>query len=209
MKNFLFKSLPVQITQGLKVLSIIIFFPVIIFLLSYLFFGLDEFVHYHWPIPAYQKGEVVKSSIVCEKIEDSLLQRICFTITENNNFEDGLVLLTKAADYPEEDFPWYYYEEAIKVLAEGANHSRANWCQEYSTLPDGIQIKERYYLCRSFLENPHFCKKIPNGLDVPIDKMRRLCYEDAALVWQDSSLCEKALDQDFCYLRLALSFMKD
>ncbi len=120
-------------------------------------------------------------------------------------------------------FPGYYYNNHFysngsskrinninELIAEGANHNPVNWCIEFSTYANGKRIKENYYLCRTFLENPHFCKKILSDLsETPRDKMRRLCYQDAAMVWKDPSLCEKSLNPDVCYLKLALISLKN
>ncbi|MGB2762268.1 MAG: hypothetical protein WBC21_01860 [Minisyncoccales bacterium] len=124
-----------------------------------------------------------------------------------------------------EHFPGYYYsgiygagrpsspslrKKGVKELvAEGAGYNSADWCREFFTF-NGNLWKEEYYLCRAFLENPHFCKKILSDLsEIPKDKMKRLCYEDAAKVWKDPFLCEKSLNQDVCYLELALQYLKD
>ncbi len=192
------------------------------------------------PIPEYQKKiEPTDLRTVCKRIKDGQLQEVCFTIAKNKDFERGLVLTAKIKDdlaraqgkliegkgYLNylEYFPWYYYDGIYssgrsssikngieKLVAEAAGHNPINWCRDFFTLSDGTLSKENYCLCRAFLENPHFCKRIYSDLsEVPKDKMKRLCYEDAALVWKDPFLCEKSLNQDFCYIRLVLKYLEE
>lgn len=170
---------------------------------------------YVLPIPKYQKAEPINLLDICQKkVKNSQSQKLCFDIIKNNDFKHGLTLLAQAWNYPLEGFPWYYYDSIYfysrpsikgveKLIIEGANHDSAIWCREFSTFPDGTQVNEDYYLCRAFLENPYFCKKAP-----PNDKLRNKCYGDAAVIWQDPALCEKAFDPDFCYLRLAVGYIE-
>jgi len=217
-----------------KILLIIFSFCILlgVFLLHHLGFI------YIFPVPKYQaKTEPINILAICEKIKDDKFREVCFTVAKDKDFEHGLVLTAETRDdiartqghliegegYLNylEYFPWYYYDGIYfysrpfikgveKLITEGTNHNPTIWCREFSTFPDGTQVNEDYYLCRAFLENPHFCKRIYSDLsEVPKDRMKRLCYEDAALVWQDCSLCEKALDPDFCYLRVILNFLKE
>ena len=178
---------------------------------------------YILPIPEYQRktGQINLREICEKKIENRQSQKLCFEIIKDNDFKHGLSLLVQAWDYPLEDFPWYYYDGIYfysrpfikgveKLITEGTNHNPAIRCREFSTFPDGTQVNENYYLCRAFLENPHFCKRIYSDFsEVPKDKMKRLCYEDTALIWKDPLFCEKALNQDFCYLRLVLKYLEN
>ena len=45
------------------------------------------------PIPEYQKSESINHRSICERIEDSQLQELCFNIIEKENFMVGGIIL--------------------------------------------------------------------------------------------------------------------
>lgn len=170
------------------------------------------------PISKYdKKNEPVNLQAICEKIQNEQSNKLCFDILKENDFKNGLVLVSREKKYSIEDYPWYdfpFYNSSNnyhnfpggvkKILEEGRKNNPEQWCKNiylsYTTL------KEDYYFCRAFLENPNFCGKISYFLTGP---SKGICYQDAALIWKDPSLCKKADDQEFCYLRMALSSLED
>lgn len=169
------------------------------------------------PVSEYQKNtEQINFQITCEKIKDNQSRELCFNIMKENSFEKGLTLINKEKKYSSEDYPWYdfpfysssddyhNFQGGIKeMLIEGRKHDSKKWCKDVylSYTP----LKEDYYFCRAFLENPNFCSKIY----YPIGPSKGICYQDAAFIWKDPSLCQKAENQDFCYLRIVLSYLED
>ena len=166
------------------------------------------------PVPEYKKNtEQMNLQAICEKIKDNQSKELCFNIIKENDFEKGLSLMgeERKEDYPWYDFPftqhpdeYHNFPGGIKeMLKEGKKHNSKEWCRDVylSYTP----LKEDYYFCRAFLENPNFCGKIY----YPVGPSKGICYQDAAFIWKDPNLCQKAKDQDFCYLRMALSSLEN
>jgi hypothetical protein len=170
-----------------------------------------------FPVPAYQKKtELINPNVVCENIKDEQMKKICFDVVKANDFEKGLTLIDKDEKYPAGYYPWYdfpfyssprydYFPGGItKMLAEGKNYNSEQWCKETYLLHD--PLKEDYYFCRAFLENPNFCNEISYFITGPSSG---ICYEDAAFVWKDPALCQKAKHQDLCYMRIVLNYLEN
>ncbi len=171
---------------------------------------------YILPIPKYHKRtEPINLQGICQEIKNSQSRELCFAIVENNNFEQSLNLVSKTKKYSLENYPWYdfpyyssprynYFPGGIKgMLMEGEKYDSDWWCKEIylSYTP----LKEDYYFCRAFLENPYFCNKISYW----VGPSKGICYQDASLIWEDSSLCQEAAYPDFCYLRLVLKKLEN
>ena len=168
------------------------------------------------PITRYEKNtESVNLLNICGKIQNSQSRELCFTIIKNKNFQESLKLVSETENYSLEHYPWYdfpfysfprydYLPGGLeKALEQAKNYDSAWWCKEVY-LPY-THIKEDYFFCRAFLENPHFCNKILYS----IGPSKGICYQDAAFIWKDSILCEKAEYPDFCYIRLVLKYLED
>lgn len=193
-----------------KILLVIFILCILLGTLHYLGFI------YILPVFKYQKTtEPINLQDICQEIKNSQSQELCFTIVENNDFEQSLNLVSKTEKYPPGNYPWYdfpyyssprynYFPEGIEgILAEGKNYNSRSWCKEVYLFY--TPLKEDYYFCRAFLENPHFCSKI----SYLVGPSRGICYQDAALIWDDPSLCRKAEYPDFCYLRLVLKNLEN
>lgn len=226
--NYLLKPLPIWIEKLIKVIIIVIFIIALTPFLLFSIFKTSDFIRDIKPVPLYQKIGTIDNKIICEKIKNSQLQEVCFTIAKDKDFERDLALTAKTKDdltrtqgyliegegYSNnlKGFPWYYNDGLYfpnqpsiagieKILKEGKKHNSTQWCKEFSTFPNGIQIKENYYLCMAFLENPYYCDKTTS-------ETNSFCYQDSALIYRDPALCEKASEQDFCYIRLVLIQIK-
>ncbi len=171
---------------------------------------------YIFPVPEYQvKTEPINIFAICEEIKNGQSQELCFSIAGDNDFEKGLALVTKTLGYSPEHYPWYdfpyyvsprydYFPGGVDgILKKGRNYNSGQWCKDiYSSY---TPVEEDYYFCRAFLENPYFCGKIIYSMG----PSKGTCYQDAAFVWQDPSLCKKASYQDFCYFRLVLKYLEE
>ncbi|MBU3965636.1 hypothetical protein KJ695_01875 [Patescibacteria group bacterium] len=188
-------------------------------LLSIILLGIFEYsgVVNILPVSKYQKNtEQINLRGICEEIKDNQSKKLCFSVQEENDFEKGLALINKEKKYFSKDYPWYdfpFYSSLDnyhnfpggmkEMLTEGKKHNSEEWCR--NVYLSYTPLKEDYYFCRAFLENPNFCSKIY----YPVGPSKGVCYQDAALIWKDSLLCQKAEDQDFCYLRIVLSYLED
>ena len=195
---------------------LIVFSPFILFGLVHLHAFICFTYLDYLPMPEYQKRiEPIDPLAVCKKIKDSQSNELCLTVVGDNDFEKGLDLVSKVKKYSLEDYPWYdfpfyssprynYSPWGLEwILTEGKNHNPGWWCKEVYS-PKSY-FREDYFFCRAFLENPHFCDKIP----YLIGSSKGICYQDAAFIWKDTSLCQKAEYPDFCYLRLVLKNLED
>ncbi|MCK4453943.1 hypothetical protein KAU51_01165 [Candidatus Parcubacteria bacterium] len=167
------------------------------------------------PVPEYQKRtEPINIWSLCEKIKDSQSQELCFTIVKEKDFEKCLDLVSEVKKYSSENYPWYdfpfyssprynYFPGGVeRMIREGKNYDSDWWCREIYF--PYVYVEEDYYFCRAFLENPHFCSKILYS----IGPSKKICYQDAAFVWEDPLLCQKAEYPDFCYLRIVLKYLE-
>lgn len=163
------------------------------------------------PVSKYRRESEMSVQNTCGKIQESSDRELCMEIIKSDNFQEGLNIMVRQKKYSADDYPWYdfpYVQNPQKyhgfpggieaMLSEGKKQDSSEWCE--NVYLSYTLLEEDYYFCRAFLENPYYCGKI----SYHIGPSRGICYQDAALVWNDPSLCESAENKNFCYIRLAL-----
>lgn len=193
----------------------------IIFLLSAILivFSLCSLENNDSPMALYQQKEADFPEI-CKRIRNSQIKELCFAIIESNSFDEGKIdsILRKEAKndlkrtcgFLEFGSAPYCFsnQEIAQIIEESKDNSQI--CQleylESLKLSGAISAIPPQTYCQAIVENPYFCGKIP--LDIlefgNANLQQRDCYLDAAIIWQDDSLCEKLKEEerDSCYLMI-------
>ena len=168
---------------------------------------------YILPIPKYEKPERVNPLAICNKIRDNEFRRLCFEKVEHNHLKVDLYSLKpfKPCFAKEMVGNPYYTDGDIPYLLKSAKDD-SSWC--FNNTLGGVYTDE----CLAFTKNPYYCERVMKGFSE-----RAHCYLDAALVWQDSTLCarayssfdrqatreEKASLRDYCLLAVVTKIAEE
>jgi hypothetical protein len=176
------------------------FFP-FLFFLSGQIATLEELSRARLSIPNYQrKIESIDPLIICEKIENKEFQKFCLSKLETKNDREF------ASSFLYKYLGNYCYQKDNKgkcCLYYGKESYNPETFNQMLAIHGFYKSHPNYiYYYKALIENPYFCEKMLSFMfDGP---KREDCYRDAALVWHDPYLCERAKDKDFCYFCIAI-----
>lgn len=158
----------------------------------------------HKPIPSYQKVKPPAPLSICKKIQSDQLEKLCLSKVQNTDLEINWQLLGPNYGPDGEAFCVGLSSAEEYFIESKTLNDLISYCEEKEKASGISQI-----YCKAVLINPHYCIKTylpPGSRWLPVlgdSPGLKECYQDIAVIWQDHSLCEKAKDKDFCYLRLA------
>ena len=160
--------------------------------------------------PSYQKPKLINPLTICEKIQNEKYQELCFSKIKNNDLKiENLLLIKPTFTWGKEDSLYGWPHEVKEALSYAKDNP--SWCYNYSS-------KKWIELCLAYVKNPHYCKRMTEKYNE-----RARCYWDAAIIWEDPSLCEKAVDylyykedklqrekyKNFCYLTIVFKVLEN
>lgn len=175
----------------------IILSPFILWILVSLLIIFHDLIFSHWPVPDYQKKkEVIDLSDICQKIQNSSLKKMCISKLEDPDFKISIEIRSGKylCRYADQD-------EFKNIFLAAKTKNDPTLCENLAINP----APEYSICCQALVENPYICNRI--GFIGPIffnEASKGECYEDAALIWKDPSLCKKTKNKDQCYLRLVI-----
>ena len=162
------------------------------------------------PVPHYQKPKTIDPFSLCKKIQNQEYQKLCFSKIKNNDLKiENLISIKPTFSWGIKESLYNWPNELKEALSNAKNNPA--WCDNYPS-------KKWKYLCLAYVKNPHYCKKMIKKYNE-----RAGCYWDAAIIWKNPSLCEKAVNsfyyhedklqkekyKDFCYLVIVFKVLEN
>lgn len=191
-------------TQNKKVVLIILsltLFPLAIFLLFNLIGFSYDFIAKQKNIPSYNKPHFAPEiSSFCEKIENKEAQTFCHALITNN------FSLLNSSICENEFFLNNYEKEFCYCSFNSPDNSRCQTNHNFNRYENLCEKELNRAWCLALTKNPYYCDREKEFMDTA---EKDECYKDAAIKWEDSSLCDKMThNKDSCYFYLAIKLRK-
>lgn len=190
---------------------------ILILIIPFLTFGMGvhiilpfyQFIVHNRPIPSYHApAQAIDAIALCEKIYNQQLRETCFSKVENPNLQIPLLILKEIGE-KSEDVHLCVSIPLSEFIKRTSNHTSSNNLEaliSYITSKKIEPLSEIIFCYQALLENPYYCNRIDAFYNYVSPN---ICYGDAALIWEDTSLCLKVKDKDRCYFRLALQMINN